>query len=341
MSATSHKLELLQQAKPALPTTSAESVAGPVKPRLATALRAAWLANVQVKLPLLPPLEKASPQPPLLFQVPAAEAPVEVSRTTTKQQLAPPVEIAASPEMIPAHEFIPVESPATLLREEPALRIPSPPRFASLPRATDFELAAKADLLDSAKAQAFHALLEVMRRDTRLYSCPFIAIAEADTRDDSARASARVAIRWMEELGRPVLLIDGSAARRHLSHMLGRSKSVGWTQVLSGLTDWATCVTPTSISNLHLLPSGERTDLDPLEISGQLTRLMKEFAPCYSAVIVDVGSLADEIASHTARLADAAYLVLSLQTTEKVRAVDCIARLRSAGGTFRGCITLE
>ena len=361
-------LQALRQSEPLHSTTedaSFEACPTPIKPRIAAAIRKTALARSSAALL---PVREVSTELLVLFQVPSiaplkpvTPAPAVASKTRLQpNEPSPPVVAASEAEAIPSPpdysrtldqitasllEVLSVHSPSASAAALPefskqAATSLSPPVLLPRIAATDFELRLRATELNAAQSASFNHLAAKLRHDTRTVRLPMIALTSSTQQTDSAQAFARLAMRLAEELGRPVLLLDAAFSAAALTPAFQREESIGLCELLAGGHRLPACIFPTSIPNLDILPRGygfaSEYSLSSFDFAAQLQLLENR----YAVILCDVGPLVHPWSVAIARAADAAYLAVELGRTPIEQANECIARLRSASGAFRGCVVL-
>jgi succinoglycan biosynthesis transport protein ExoP len=167
---------------------------------------------------------------------------------------------------------------------------------------------------------------------------PLLLTSSQESEGKSA-SSLAIALSFAQT-GRRVLLIDGDLRRPSLHNILGLSRDVGLSNVLTGQSALDELVQPTHVAGLFFLAAGP-LPISPSELlSGDaLSRLMSEAAGKYDQIVIDgppVMGLADAplIAAQVA----GTIFVIEAARTHRGQSRIAISRLRRMHATLVGAI---
>ena len=137
-----------------------------------------------------------------------------------------------------------------------------------------------------------------------------------------------------------VLLIDGNVRRPRLTMHESYGEEKGFTDLLHSNSQ---VVEPqnTQVSNLDFVPRGlsnySMFDAEPNKISEIATLFRKR----YRFTCLNVGCYTDVVARHWGQYCDSTFLILSLDETEQVVAIEAAESLRQSGSRLTGAIATK
>ena len=138
-----------------------------------------------------------------------------------------------------------------------------------------------------------------------------------------------------------VLLIDGDLRRPMLTEAIGKEGQAGLAQVLEGKADVTDCIEELAGSRVRVLPAGDVTDINPLELlsSVGVSELIHQLGEEYDRIIIDsppVHAVSDAFV--LAAYANTAIYVVKSDATSTSAAARGLKKLRAAGAHVSGVV---
>lgn len=134
-----------------------------------------------------------------------------------------------------------------------------------------------------------------------------------------------------------VLLVDANLKNRLLSRRFEIDTHSGLAEVCDAEMDWHGLLVSGTDSHLSILPAGKR--LSPLKATiPTVARLVEQWKQEFRIVLVDVGDTDSPFAEAFAQASDAAYLLVRLGESDRMRAQSAVSSIQSMGGNLKGCI---
>ncbi len=290
-----------------------------------------------------PPEEEALPQ---LGSIPAVEEEVvaEPVETSIVEEPAEPVIESSHTEVVEeleeAEVVEEVEPPAPVI-ETPAPISPPATGRKSRPRPTSFELALRAELVNSQSG-------EPLRRVAARIAAQFpgerggsLALAGIDAGPHLAGSAASIALLLAEGGYGRVLLIDANLAEKSLTDRFERRGDAGLAEVLAGRRPWEACLVPTAQESLEFLPAGRGVAPDRLSALPQLAQLLPQLESEFTFTVIEAGCATAQFCRQVTRVAESTYLLMQLGGTLMAEAVEATAQLRLVGARLMSRLVPE
>lgn len=152
--------------------------------------------------------------------------------------------------------------------------------------------------------------------------------------------ASNLAIRSLDHLGGPVLLVDANFERPRAERALRLKRSPGLVETFAGEVSLAEAIQPTKTEGLHLLAAGKMGMIDRIGIEpDRIEGLVNELRESYSTVVIDLPEamrLGPVVL--LARLCDATLLVARAERSRRDEAEQTLQHLRVDGVNVVGSI---
>jgi len=152
--------------------------------------------------------------------------------------------------------------------------------------------------------------------------------------------ASNLAIRSLDHLGGPVLLVDANFERPRAERALRLKRSPGLVETLAGEVSLADAIQPTRTEGLHLLAAGkvgmiDRVGLEPDMLEG----LVNELRETYSTVVIDLPeAMRLGPAVLLARQCDSTLLVARAERAKRDEAQQTLQHLKVDGVNVVGSV---